>query len=46
MTMGSKQLDARREHVKTLALLARLIILAPARVPFRRLFFVLTANPS
>ncbi len=42
----SKQADARREHVRALALLARLIILAPDRATFRRLFFVLSANPT
>ena len=37
--MSEKQ---RREHVETLALLARLVVLAPPPVAIRRLFFVLS----
>ncbi len=32
----------RREHVETLALLARLVVLVPSTSPVRRLFFVLS----
>lgn len=33
----------RREHIETLALLARLVVLAQQPVSVRRLFFVLSA---
>ena len=33
----------RREHVEALAVLARLVVLAPPRPTVRRLFFVLSA---
>lgn len=34
----------RRNHVHTLALLARMVVLAPPTPPVRRLFIVLTAE--
>jgi len=40
---GALTVQERRQHVQTLALLARLVVLAPPPAPVRRLFIVLSA---
>lgn len=43
MTRARRQTEKqRREHVETLALLARLVVLIPPPAAVRRLFFVLS----